>query len=165
MVNPSSFEFRKPFMLYVLIALQMLEGLTALVCGAALMYAPSGKPMMLPREVLNTSPFNNFFIPGFFLFTCLGVLPMLAAYGLMTRRDPQYLKMMNIYREYRVGWMLSLFCGFGTLIWISAQLYFTRTFHPLQTIYSAVGMAILVITLLPGTMKYCRQVLPAVGNG
>ena len=151
---------RKPFVIYALTAILLFQSVTALVCGAAMMWDPTGASMQLPSYVLAQAPFDNFFIPGFFLFTCLGLLPLVAVYELMVKQDARIFEKINFYRDYRFGWMLALFCGFGTLIWIAAQQYFTEFFHPLQTVYSAVGMLILIFTLMPATMDYCRVRLP-----
>jgi hypothetical protein len=147
---------KKPFTLYLLAAVLILQSVTALVCGAAMMADPSGVSMQLPGAVLERAPFTNFFVPGIFLFTCLGILPLFAVYELLAKSDTRLFRHSNLYHDYRFGWMLSLFCGFGTLIWITVQQFFTQWFHPLQTVYLAVGMAILIITLLPPTMDYCR---------
>lgn len=156
----SVYSFRKPPVLYLLVLVLLLQSITALICGAAMIYDPSGAPMMLPVEVLKHAPFSNFFIPGLFLFSFLGILPLLAVYELLSRRDFRLLRRLNFYHDYRVGWMLSLCSGFATLIWITVQLQFTQTFHFLQTVYAIVGMLILVLSLLPPTMRYCRQSMP-----
>jgi hypothetical protein len=148
---------KKPFSIYLLSIVLVFLSISALICGAAMMYDPSGKGMQLSLDVLKSSPFNNFFIPGFFLFTCLGVLPLVALYALVTTKQPGSFATLNIYSGYRVGWMLSLFSGFGTLIWITTQQHFTQTFHWLQTFYMAVGMLVLILSLLPSTMNYCRS--------
>jgi len=123
-----------------------------------MMWEPSGVSMNLAPQLLDSSPFRSFFLPGFFLFTCLGALPLLAVYELLSSRGIRIFRRINFYDNYKPGWMLSLFCGFGTLIWITAQLYFTKTFHFLQTVYATVGLLILVMSLLPATMKYCNVV-------
>lgn len=146
----------KPVSVYLLAVVLTLQSFTALVCGAAMMWDPSGVSMQLPSVVLETAPFKNFFIPGMFLFTCLGLLPLVASFALLNKNSTRFLNRFNIYTDYRVGWMLSLFSGFGNIIWITAQLFFTETYFFLQTVYEVVGLLILILSLWPSTMNYCQ---------
>lgn len=155
-MHASTVSGRRPWSIYLLASLLGLQSFTALICGAAMICDPSGASMQLPQAVLAHAAFNNFLIPGIFLFSCLGLLPIWAIVQLLKGQPSVISRRWNIYRNYSAGWMLSLFCGFATLIWITAQLYVTQTYHILQTVYSTVGMLLLIIALLPATMRYCR---------
>lgn len=147
---------RRPISLHLLIALLIFLSLGALICGAMIMIAPDGSLIGLSMEIAQHMPFPDFFIPGLCLFLFLGVLPLIAAITLMPQHTPTWIEKLNIYRDYCAGWMLALFSGFGTLIWITVQHQMTQTFHVLQTIYAAVGLLILVMALWPATMRCCR---------
>lgn len=147
---------KRPAAVYLLIVVLLLQSITALICGALMVLDPSGTSLQLPIVVLKGAPFSTFLIPGIFLFSCLGLLPLLAIYALLSKRGNDPFRAVNFYPEFRSGFMLSLFCGFATVIWITVQLHFTQTYHWLQTVYDSVGLVILILALLPATMRYCR---------
>lgn len=51
---------KKPFALYVLVIILTLQSISALICGAAMMWEPGGAPMQLSLALLKQTPFNNF---------------------------------------------------------------------------------------------------------
>jgi len=66
---------RRPFAINVLLFLLLFLSLGALFGGGVLIIDPSGDLFQMPVIILQNSPFNNFLIPGLFLFIVLGVLP------------------------------------------------------------------------------------------
>src|SRR5688572_16471315 len=97
---------KRPAVLYVLILVLLLQSITALLCGALMVIDPSGASMQLPIVVLENAPFSDFLIPGIFLFSCLGVLPLLAIYALLSKRKKDPFKAVDLYPEFRSGFML-----------------------------------------------------------
>ena len=146
----------RPVAVYLLCVILVLQALTALPSGALLMFDPSGAAMQFPSDVLEKLPFRSYFTPGLLLFTCLGALPLFAVYQLLAKTDTRLFQSVNIYTDYRFGWMLALFSGFATLIWITTQLYMVEIYHWLQTFYAVIGLIVLALALLPATMRYCR---------
>ena len=57
---------------YVLGALQLFIGITAILGGSALVLDPSGVAAKAPLEWLNNSPFENYLIPGLLLLIIIG---------------------------------------------------------------------------------------------
>ena len=72
-----------------LIAFQVISAVPA---GWALISDPSGSKLGLPKILLNQSPFENFMIPGLFLFFILGLVPLIILYGLITKKELEILK-------------------------------------------------------------------------
>ncbi|NTV84136.1 MAG: hypothetical protein HGA23_07540, partial [Bacteroidales bacterium] len=64
--------------------IQIFVGIGAFICGALLMLVPSGTIFQMSPEMLQQSPFNDFFIPGIILLLVNG-LGQLAA-GMLTIR-------------------------------------------------------------------------------
>lgn len=146
----------RPVSVYLLILVLLLLSIGALICGAMIMIKPNGSLIGLSMDIAQHMPFANFFIPGLCLFLFLGVLPLITAITLMPQHPPNWIEKINIYDEYRAGWMLALFSGFGTLIWITVQHQMTQVFHVLQTIYAVIGLLILILALWPASMRWCR---------
>lgn len=115
------------------IALEVLLGVGALAGGGALMLGPRGE--ILPLEVawLAGSPFETYFVPGFILFTALGVGPLVVA--------------LLAWRGQRFAPLLTVGVGLALLIWLTVQfaiIGFT-TDPPLQPIYLVLGAAIALV--------------------
>ncbi|MFX0067290.1 MAG: hypothetical protein ACFFC7_34635 [Candidatus Hermodarchaeota archaeon] len=63
---------KKRFLPYLLGALQVFIGLTAIIGGFGLVSDPSGTRMDIPLEWLGNSPFTNYLIPGLVLLIING---------------------------------------------------------------------------------------------
>lgn len=60
------------------VCLMGFVGANALVAGLLLIIDPSGTLIKMPDDVLISTPFKNFLIPGIILFTLNGVLNLVA---------------------------------------------------------------------------------------
>jgi hypothetical protein len=72
----------KPFPVYMLLILLFFQALSAIFGGGALVLDPSGGLLQMPLELLQHSPFPNYFLPGLFLLVVLGVVPLITFIGL-----------------------------------------------------------------------------------
>lgn len=122
----------------VLCALLVVEGLTALLGGVQLVIDPSGRRVGLALEWLQGSPFTDYLWPGLVLGSLLGVLPLVAVYG--------------VFLNQRWGWSLGFLVGVALMIWLTVQIrmigYFSEP--PLQLIYAFLAAAIAVLALVGG---------------
>lgn len=139
---------KRPGTVYALVAALALQGLSGLAGGYGLTLDPSGESVGIPLEWLAGSPFADYLIPGIVLLTVLGIGPLLAAYGVWTRRW--------------WAWMAALLVGVALLVWIGVEVavvgYQPRP--PLQLTYGLVGAAILALTLTPSVRAYFRPEPP-----
>jgi len=138
------------YILMILIAFQVISAVPA---GWLLISDPSGEKLGLPITLLNDSPFDNFLIPGLFLFVILGLLPLLILYGLITKKEFRFFQKINIFKNYLWSWTFSYYFGFVLVVWINMQLYFRIEFGLLHLIYSTLGLLIIFITHLPSIKK------------
>lgn len=74
----------RPRAVWVLLGLHVFLGVRALVGGSALILVPSGELVGLSVAVLGGTPFQDFLLPGLFLFVVLGVGSLLVAAGVYT---------------------------------------------------------------------------------
>lgn len=72
----------RPLRRWILIGLLGFLGVRALAGGAQFVLVPSGDVVGVSTAVLEPTPFDHFLVPGLFLFGCLGVLPLVVAFGL-----------------------------------------------------------------------------------
>lgn len=144
---------KRPFEAYILIVLLLFQVLSAFGGGIAMAARPDGSILGIPLFILEGSPFHDFLIPGIILSVVLGVLPLIAALGLIFPRKWKALGILNIYTDRYWGWTYALYTGFGLVIWILVQHIYIG-YSLLQTIYQSLGIAILVFALMPRVIRY-----------
>lgn len=130
-----------PVSLWLLVAGLVFQGLSGLFGGGALMWDPTGALLQMPLDLLKGSPFATYHIPGLILFTVLGIGPLVVAVGL--------------WRHQRWAWYGVVAVSGGLLIWIAVQIWMVG-YHaepPLQLIYGALGVALLILALRPSVRR------------
>lgn len=110
---------KRPPELYLLYLFLGFLSLNAIGGGGALMLAPDGSLLQIPLEWMEHSPFTDFFIPGFILFSLNGLLPLAVLYGLIVRPDWRFAEHWNIYSQKHWSWSFSLYCGIISILWIA----------------------------------------------
>lgn len=116
------------FLLFLLIS---FVALTAVPSGFLMMLQSKGNPLGLPLEILNATPFKNFFFPGLILAIVGGV----NLFGLFLLMDQNK-------RAYR----FALLGGIVMTSWIIAQMILFQSYFWLQGIYLGVGISISLLS-------------------
>ncbi|WP_245608573.1 hypothetical protein [Saccharibacillus sacchari] len=138
-----------------LILLHAILGFGALGGGAMLIFDPTGEAMGMPVSMLERTFFPSFLIPGILLLVIFGLLPLLVAYAIWRRPNWKIAEIFNPYRnDLHPAWALSLYVGFGQIIWIAVQTYMMNAVHIVHLGYTALGLLILIVTLLPSVRTY-----------
>ena len=147
---------KNSFSRYILLFLLLFQALSGLVGGFGLILNPGGEVIQMPVSLLDTSPFNNFFIPGLILFSLMGVYPSIVFYALIKRPQWKLFSALNIYKNRYWGWAGALYTGIMLILWIDFEILFIgyHTFLYLQTIYAFLGVLIVIFTLLPSVQYY-----------
>lgn len=114
-----------------LIALLLFLGITAAIGGIQLIRTNG---MGMPADWLSKSPFPNFIIPGLILLFVVGGSGLLAAF-------------LQI-KKHKYSIEASVTAGFGILIWIFTELMLIPHASFLQVIYFALGILILILSML-----------------
>jgi len=145
---------KRPFPINVLLFLLLILFLGALSGGMALVLDTSGGLLQIPVTILENSPFNNFLIPGLFLFTVFGVLPALIFYSLLKRPQWTWVNVLNVYSDMYWAWTFTLYIGFVLIIWISVQTLIINFVLFVHTGYVLLGLSIVCIALLPSVRQH-----------
>ncbi|WP_146198551.1 hypothetical protein [Rhodohalobacter mucosus] len=127
--------------LYLIMALILFQGVSGLFGGAALVADPSGEFLSMPVSMLEGSPFDNFLIPGFILFTVLGILPVVVFFGLGKRAI--------------WAWPGAFVVSTALIAWIGVEIMMVG-YHsdpPLQLIYGLIGLVLLGLVMLPSVRR------------
>lgn len=111
--------------------LQVLIGLGAVGGGLALVLEPSGSNLGIPLEVLKSSPFSTFLVPGIVLLIVNGFGSLVGATASFTR-------------YWRAG-EIAIALGLFLVAWIMFQVYWFAAFHWLHALYLSIGLLELVL--------------------
>lgn len=110
-------------------------GLSAVYGGLSIIFSDV---MNFPPDILETTPFDSFWIPGLLLTFVVGGTQFLAAVLLWIRNKYMY--------------EATAVAGFGLLIWMSTEIYMIPSHHPVQIVY--MGFAILTLVSVMLMLKY-----------
>lgn len=145
---------KRPAAVIVLYILQAFLGIGAIGGGLMLIADPSGESMGMPTSVLERSPFGSFIIPGMLLLVIFGLLPLLVLYGLVKKPQWTWADTLTPFRNLHSSWSLSLYIGFGQIIWIMVQTYMMNAVSAVHVFYTSLGLLIQAVTLLPPVQGY-----------
>jgi hypothetical protein len=145
---------RKSFACHLLIFLHIFLGIGAIFGGGVLIVSPDGSILSMPLKMLQNSPFNNFLIPGLILFVGLGLLPLITAIFLISKKPLKIAEKLRLYKETHWSWNSSLYVGFILIIWITVELYMIKGVAFIHVFYIFLGLLIQSITLLPSVKKH-----------
>lgn len=138
---------------FLLLSIHLLLSINGLIGGMLLMIKPDGSMLQMDPTWLDKTPFQNYFLPGFLLFTFVGLLSMITTLGLLFKFKAASLNKVNIYPDRHWAWTYSLYTGFSTIIWITVQLILTQYFW-LQPVILFLATGILMCTLVPGVIRH-----------
>lgn len=124
-------------------------GLGAIGGGGALIISPGGELLEMPLSTLENSPFKSFLIPGIFLFTVLGLIPLLLIIALIKKPKSKLAEQINCFKDMHWAWTYSIYTGFILIIWIQLQIVFIHDIHWLHTFYIFWAILIIFTGLLP----------------
>lgn len=147
----------RPTACALLIGLQGLLGIGAVFGGGALVLDPSGGLLGMPLDVMQIPLFPDYFIPGLILLMVFGMLPLAVTTALVWKWNWGIAEKLNLFKDRHWSWAFSLYIGFGLIIWISAQIYILGGSSAVHLVYTAWGLAIQALTVLPVIAGYYRK--------
>ena len=124
--SPSPSRFQR----WLLAALCLFTGITAIGGGASLVIRPDGSLMEAPSSLLQQSPFTTFMIPGLLLLFVIGLSNSVA--GVLVARTS------------RLAPYFAYVAGGALFVWITVEMILLRTHHWLQIGYLMVAALILL---------------------
>lgn len=140
----------------LIVAIAILA-ITGIYGGVALILDKSGANLELSTNLLESTIFNSYLVPGIILLILLGFFPTLTAFGLITRKKSRIANKINIYKKRHWAWTYSLYCGIMLVLWIDIQVMMIGGGYILQSIYAILGVVIIVLALMPSVMKFYKK--------
>lgn len=122
----------------IIAAFETIIGISAVIGGYGLITTHG---LGMPVVWLSSSIFTSYFWPGVILISIVGGSYLSSAYLLV--------------KEHAYARESMAIAGFGLLIWIYTELYIMKQSHWLHTLYFAIGIVTLVLTML--LLKYQRR--------
>jgi hypothetical protein len=123
----------KPVSLYLYVLGAVFLGVSALFGGGNLVFDPTGSTLNMSLELLSGAPFDDFFVPGFILFSVFGVGSFVVLFG--------------IFRRHRWSWFASVGLGIALVGWILIQMFLIQTVNVLHLVYGGLGVILTVLSL------------------
>jgi len=106
--------------------LQFLIGFGAVGGGLALVLEPSGSNLGIPLELLKSTPFSTYLVPGIVLLVVNGLGSLVGAAASFTR-------------HWNAG-KTAMTLGVFLVAWIMLQVYWFAGFHWLHALYLGLGL-------------------------
>lgn len=136
---------KRPLSATLLVAGILFQAASGTTGGLGLVIDPTGTQLGLPLRSLAGTPFNDYLIPGLILLFVLGVFPLFVLIGLWIRHP--------------WAWYGAVAVSVGLVIWIAVEVAMIgyQAEPPLQLIYGALGLGLLVLTFTPGVRRYYKH--------
>lgn len=145
---------KMPFAGKLLVALQALLGVGAVFGGGFLIIDPTGASLGMPSDIMKIPLFSNYFIPGIILLLVFGIVPLIVMSALIKKWAWPWGERLNVFKQLHWSWAFSLYVGFALIIWISVQIYILSSSSPVHLLYTAWGLAIQALTILPSVSRF-----------
>lgn len=118
---------------YVLGILQLFVALGAIPSGIMMIKDTTGKAVGLDIEILEPTPFQNYFMSGLFLLFFIGFLQLVGA--IFSFKNSSLI----------IGY--EIFISSILILWIVAQIYFIGYIHILQLVMIGIGILQFLVSL------------------
>ena len=133
---------KRPVGIFILATLLILLGLGGIGGGLLLMADPSGDLLGLPLVLLENVSLQTFLLPGMFLLVIMGILPLVAAFGLL--------------RGQKSAWIVTVGLSILLILWICFQIILWGAPIMIQIIYLGLGVVMLGLCFIPSIRDYFR---------
>ncbi|MFH0758306.1 MAG: hypothetical protein V2B15_13545 [Bacteroidota bacterium] len=145
-----------PGLVWVLVFLLMFLAFGGIYGGIAMLTDLSGSTLQM-ESVLSQLPVSNFGLPGFFLITITGVLPIVVSYGLLVKPDWRWAKALSAWSRHHWAWTWAVGIGIILLIWLTVQGMLIGFRWPIQFITLTDGILVLLVAALPNIRRHYHQ--------
>lgn len=154
----SSRKPRRPtVMLLVLSACILFLSIMGIGGGISMLSDPSGASLGMDTTMLANTPFPNYLVPGIWLTVVYGIGGFLLLYALWLRPHWAALQGLTHWTHEHWAWDLTLALGVIVMLWIIVQVLMIPATTPIQAVVFAIGLAIVIIPLLPVMRRYYAE--------
>jgi hypothetical protein len=135
----------------------MFEGVTAIGGGIAFLVDTTGgvytdDPAFL--AILEGTPIDTFLLPGLFLLTVVGLVPLASGLGILRPRSLPRLRWLEDRTGYHWPWAVTIGVGLALLAWMAVELVVMEEADLLHVVYGVWGVLLVVGPLLPSVRRW-----------
>lgn len=148
----------RPMTVVVTIGVLAFLGVTALAGGVSLSVGLAAPPEQWLADV---PVVDDWLVPGLILGLAFGIGSLVTAFGVWRR--PKWRLLAFVERLTGHHWSLpaTILIGAGQLTWILLEVIYLPALSALQVIYGCVGLALVVLPVLPPARAYLNVRAPA----
>ena len=143
----------RPVTVKALVVLGLLSGVVGILSGYALIADPSGEGLGLSTGLLDGLPVGDFSLVGLLLSTAFGVVPLVAAAGLLTMRGPAVLRSLSAWSRHHWAWTGTVAVAVTELIWMTVEAFLIGLFG-ITVFWSFFQLAVLVVARHPDVRRF-----------
>ena len=147
---------KRPIALWFLVLWMIILALGGLYGGITMLMDPSGRLLQM-ADVLHSLPVPDYILPGVFLLSIMGLVPLILVYALLARPGWQWLEASLPRSKYYWAW-IGIFVLVGILaIWLITEGVLIGFRWAIQYVTAINGLLILLSALLPPVRKFYRR--------
>jgi hypothetical protein len=120
--------------------------------GVSMLLDPGGGSLGMD-VVLPQLPVSSFVLPGLFLLTVMGLLPIFLAYALVARPSWRWAEGIERASRHHPAWTGTLALGLVLGAWLALQAAMIGFAWPIQYVTAANAVAIVVLAVLPAVRQ------------
>lgn len=154
--NPRTRENRRPPAAWALLLLLTFLGLTALGGGIELVLFPRGNEFVPGKWLEGVPLVDTWLVPGLVLGLGFGAGSLLAAYGVLRRPRWMWLRGLETATGHHWSWTATWLIGIGMMTWILLEVMFIPERSFIETVYAAVGFALVALSVAPSFRRYLK---------
>ncbi len=141
---------------YIIMSLLVLLGVTAIGGGIMLMLDPSGSLLQADISLLHAVPVDDFFFPGLILFSVFGLLPLIVVYGIWKQPDWRFFEKINLNKGYHWSRSWTRIIAVLLLLWVGLEFLMWGMASPFIPIYGGLALALIILSDYDSVKRYQR---------
>ncbi|MCE7860902.1 MAG: hypothetical protein DYG86_14095 [Chloroflexi bacterium CFX2] len=146
-------NMKRPPFLWLLVFLLVFLALGGFYGGISMLADPTGKALQMD-EVLPLLPVPDYFLPGLFLLSIMGIVPLLLVYGLIWQPRWGWANWLSSWSKHYWAWTGSIVVGIVLMIWLAVQGLLIGFQWPIQYMTLTNGILIILVALFPSVRSY-----------
>lgn len=154
MENPT--RVKRPLGAVLLAIVLIFYGLMGVASGLILIADPSGAGMGFTSDIRDDIPFQSFLPVGLFLFGIFGLVPLLLAYGALTRKDLAFKKISEMSGSHW-SWTGGLLLVLTLVIWLMVEGTLIGLDYAATYMTVIMGAAVFAALMVPSTREHFKM--------
>jgi hypothetical protein len=147
---------KRPIGTLFLAIVLIFYGIMGVVSGLILISDPSGAGMGFTSDIRDQIPFQSFLPVGLFLFTVFGLVPLLLAYGAVTRKDLVFRKISEM-SGHHWSWTGGALLVLTLVLWLTVEGMLIGLDYAATYMTVALGSLVFLALMLPSNRMRYRQ--------